>query len=189
MSHYEKDGTIYATVYGYRSGEFDSGPYFSKFIIVWDDNKIHKFEERCDSEGHWDACDCGVTSSDKVAHELTYSYYSPTQHYKKCTECSYIGTADHNFVISGSSSETGHQLVCICGESKTEAHYDKTYEKCDSSLHEVYCKCGYLIGYDFHSYVTVQLNIRMCSYCGYVKPANPGPGQVIMGEDDEEPTE
>ena len=28
-----------------------------------------------------------------------------------------------------------------------------------------------------------------CTHCGYTSKEIPGPGQVIMGEDDEEPTE
>ena len=127
--------------------------------------------------------------------DISVHSHSYTNHYSQGSEdhaayciCGEYLLQNHNFIIQSSNSSSGHQLVCVCGETKTEAHYDKTYEKCDNSLHAVYCECGYLTGYDFHSYVTVQLQFRMCSCCGYVMPANPGPGQVIMGEEDEEPT-
>ena len=141
MSYYEEGKAIYATVYGYRSGEFDSGPYFSEFITVWDDSKSHTYEKRCDGEGHWDACDCGVINSDKTAHELTYSYYTPTQHYKRCNDCLYMGAEDHSCIIQQYNS-TSHQLVCACGETRTEAHYAYRYTKYNNSLHTTHCKCG-----------------------------------------------
>ena len=179
-------GDIYATVYGYRSGEFDSGPYFSNFITVWDDNSEHTFDRRCDSEGHWDVCDCGFESP-KTAHEIIYSQFLTERHHKRCTGCIYFELEPHNFTIQSSGSASGHQIVCVCGETRTEAHYADTCEKLDSSFHNIYCECGYLIDYDLHSYI-FSAGIRYCSGCGYVKPANPGPGQVIMGEEDEEPT-
>lgn len=142
-----------------------------------------KYNDDC----HFSRCVCGKVENVE-AHNLIYPGIRPAYHYEKCNDCTYGDYVNHEYIVPQSPTETGHSLKCACGATITEAHYDKTYEKCDDSLHKVYCECGYLTGYDFHSYVTVQLKFRMCSHCGYVMPANPGPGQVIMGEEDEEPT-
>lgn len=137
---------------------------------------------------HFSRCICGKITNIE-AHSLTYTNIYPTFHREECNECSYINDINHEYTVPHSPTATGHSLKCACGatSSATEAHYADTCEKLDSSFHNVYCECGHLIEFDFHSYI-FSAGVRYCSGCGYVKPANPGPGQVIMGEDDEEPT-
>ena len=134
-------------------------------------------------------CHCGYISITNP-HDITYSYYNPTQHYEDCSECTYAGAVTHEYIVPCSPAETGHSLKCACGTEnwKTEAHYAYRYTSNDGNHHNVYCECGYLIGRDLHAFRTTALGIRRCYQCGYVHIGNPGGDNVIMGEEDE-PTE
>ena len=139
-----------------------------------------------DSDTHFLRCHCGAKTNIE-AHSLSYSYYTPTQHYKSCDNCAYMGAENHNFTIQSSGSASGHQLVCVCGETRTQAHYSHRYEIFNNSLHTVYCECGYMLGRESHQMVSTGLGGK-CTHCDYTSKEIPGPGQIILGEEEEEPT-
>ena len=103
---------------------------------------IYHFEE-FDSNTHFEECYCGVKTNVQ-AHDLTYSYYSATQHNKNCSECAYHEVVNHEYNIPHSPTNTYHSLKCACGVTslETEAHYAHKYKNWDKSLHKVYCECG-----------------------------------------------
>ena len=149
-------------------------------------NSNHLYKNGADSDSHFLECHCGARTNVE-AHNLTYIYYSSTQHYEICNECTYARTMNHEYTTPCSPTATGHSLMCACGETTTESHYDHRYTSANSSYHKIYCKCGYLIGSEAHQMVSTGLG-GICTHCDYTSKEIPGPGQIILGEDDEEPT-
>ena len=102
----------------------------------------HLYKDEIDSDNHFSKCHCGKISNIQP-HDLTYSYYSETQHNESCSECEYHEVVNHEYNIPHSPTNTYHSLKCACGviSSETEEHYAYRYENLNKSLHTVYCKC------------------------------------------------
>ena len=152
-------------------------------------HSVHTYHdiELIDSSSHGYKCGCGYKTNIQP-HNLSYSYYSPIQHYKSCADCIYSGSENHNYIPQYSSLESGHQMKCVCGvTSSSEAHYAYTYEYKNDTFHRIYCKCGYLIEEDLHNMVNAGLLKTRCSYCGYEKANTPG--IIIKGKEDDNVTE
>ena len=141
-----------------------------------------------DSDTHFLGCHCGARTNVE-AHDLTYSYYSPTQHYESCSECSYEEAVNHEYNILHSPTSTGHSLKCACGEERAiiEAHYTYSYTERNRLMHNKYCACGYLIGSEPHNLMGDGLN-NICVHCGYNAGATGG-GNIIMKDEEDYPTE
>ena len=203
---------IYATVYGYRSGEFDSGPYVSTFINIWNDDSNHIIIKQFNDEMHWQECRCGLEITEKAPHSITYSYYTPTQHYTKCTACNLLRHDDHVYNILYSTSDTSHTYKCVCGVSSTSAHSRMVALKVGSSeyhratcycgtafdephtasryttknnlYHNIICDCGQVIGQSNHDWQKSGTK-NICRQCGQVSSALDGPILWKIEEDEE----
>lgn len=188
MEQYEDGQEIYAVVYGYRSGEFDSGPYFSRKVKVRSANSVHLFNDQdYDNTYHWDTCACGVAASTKTKHDLSYSHTgsSSETHSISCNDCDYSSSANHQFTKYVKTSETYHRAICICGWERTQLHtgYRYGYSNSDTSNHYIYCACGHLVKTERHTMVFV-VGRSKCRYCGYERT---GSGQlIIMGKKKDE---
>ena len=141
------------------------------------------------STHHWtNACHCGEPGPNSIIslHNFTYSYYTPTQHYKTCQGCIYMGAENHSYDSFTSVSNTHHANSCICGEvsSTQEAHTPLIYVSSSTSSHSIYCKCGHLISQDLHEMTIISPRLSKCIHCGYVRD-NSIPGQIIMGIEEE----
>ena len=139
------------------------------------------------SQSHYLRCYCDARTN-VVGHSITYSYYTPVQHYKRCGQCIYFAYEDHEYNIPQSStSAEGHTLGCVCGQttSAIEAHYEHTYISQSKLLHNVYCKCGYFLYSLPHQMVSVG-TVNKCRDCGFVGSGGLlPPGQIITGVEDE----
>ena len=144
----------------------------------------------CDEAYHWtNGCHCGKPGPDSVVipHDLSYVVTpGSTTHYVECDECGYSDCVDHNYNQLISVSDTHHVESCACGAvaSTQEAHVATRCVSNGTSLHGIYCKCGYLISQDLHEMLIIDLRYSKCMYCGYVRD-NSVPGQIIMGVEDE----
>lgn len=195
MDHYEAGKTIYAVVYGHYAEDsnndgiedFRSGPYFSKYITVWDDSESHIYSDNnFDDTNHWGVCNCGVEDTVKHEHELSISNTDSTseKHILLCDECEYYTYEIHNYVEFIKTSESGHTAICECGyEAENRSHFAFRYTHSirDLSTHNVYCACGHFIGKDFHQYIGIG-DTRRCIHCGYEKQG----GLEIMGKKEED---
>lgn len=135
---------------------------------------------------HCYKCACGYI--DRLeAHNLSYSYFSVSQHKKLCEACGYEGKENHVFDIVWKSNDLEHRLSCVCGHrTPTEAHYRHKYTSKGVTQHYIYCKCGYYFGVESHTFTQIG-SYNVCDYCGY-KILAPG-GGMIMGDEDEPVTE
>ncbi len=117
-----------------------------------------------------------------------YSQLSSSQHIAYC-ECGEYVLQDHNYTDYANITDSHHTAVCVCGAvaSTQEAHVATRCVSNGSSLHSIYCKCGYLISHDLHEMLIIDLRYSKCMYCGYVRD-NSVPGQIIMGVEDEAET-
>lgn len=109
----EKEGmVIYAAVYGYRSGSFTSGPYFSEYTMVYSNYTYHKDHSREYTESsethHTITCECGYTTLETHG-DYTYTKYSASQHKYIC-KCGYEGLSNH--VVAGGSAMLQRCLDC-----------------------------------------------------------------------------
>ena len=105
-------------------------------------NSNHLYRNCTDSDSHFLKCHCGEKTNIE-AHDLTYSYYNPTQHYESCSGCAYAGVVTHDYSACIKISETQHETYCLCGVyGGTEAHYAYRFTKYNNSLHTTHCKCG-----------------------------------------------
>ncbi len=153
-------------------------------------HSIHTYHnfELINSETHGYKCQCGHTTNIQP-HNLSYSYYTPTQHYKNCDDCIYFGPENHYYALQESSSSTGHNLICVCGDIISEAHYVDDYKSKNADVHYVYCECGYLIEEDYHNMApSGKVGFSVCRECGYLRSSS-GSGVIIKGEQDEPVTE
>ena len=120
------------------------------------------------STSHKCECHCGVINT-IYQHDLSYSYYTPTQHYKSCSDCLYSGPENHSYstVSSSSPTEDGHKLACVCGvlSSDYEEHYSYQYERFNENKHYVYCECGYSWT-SRHIVSTEGIGFKICIHCG-----------------------
>lgn len=147
-------------------------------------HSIHIYQgfEYYNSETHCYKCGCGYITNIQP-HNLTYSYNSPTQHYKSCADCIYSGAENHNYLPQSSSSSSGHGLACVCGAtSSTEAHYVHRYTPKNNTYHYKYCECGYLIGTETHDMYQSGI-YSICRDCG--KKVNTMTDITIKGVEDE----
>lgn len=135
---------------------------------------------------HCYKCACGYI--DRLeAHNLSYSYFSVSQHKKLCEACGYERKENHVFDIVWKSNDLEHRLSCVCGHrTPTEAHYRHKYTSKGVTQHYIYCKCGYYFGVESHTFTQIGA-YNVCDYCGY-KILAPG-GGMIMGDEDEPVTE
>ena len=146
-----------------------------------------------DEAYHWtNGCHCGKSGPDSVVtpHDLSYVIISgSTTHYEECDDCGYSDYVDHNYNQLTSVSDTHHAESCACGTvvSTQEAHIATRCVSNGTSLHSIYCKCGYLISQDLHEMIIIDWRFSKCMYCGYVRD-NSVPGQIIMGVEDEAET-
>ena len=140
-------------------------------------------------ESHCYKCDCGYVFNVQ-SHNLTYSYYNPTQHYEDCADCAYMGAKTHSYTtVMASTSASGHQAACVCGQTTTEEHYVWDYVSQGRDSHAIYCECGYLIGTEYHDMEPgFKLGTSCCAICGYIRD-NSGFGEAIMGTEDENSTQ
>lgn len=170
MEYYEPGKEIYAVIYGYRSGEKISGPYFSKRLLVWSDANSHIYREtEYDNVNHWGVCACGVEENPNM-HTYSYSNIpSSGKHTASCIECGYIKEENHNYsiVVSPSNSAEGHMGACACGDTSLVPHSGHSYRAVNNFYHYKYCKCGYLIGTVNHTMIEVG-RFAHCTVCGHV---------------------
>ena len=137
------------------------------------------------SAEHVEKCSCGYINN-LFPHNLSYSYHTPTQHYKNCYDCNYFGPETHSYTsVLASTLASGHQRACVCGQTITEAHYKSYRRPYNRDEHYVYCECGYLIETEYHTMVIGwKPGTSTCRGCGYIRDDN-GMGEVIMGTDTE----
>ena len=147
----------------------------------------HIFKDSYDSETHFDMCHCEEKRNIEN-HVITYSYYSPLQHTKRCSECLFSEREDHQYNIVSSSTENGHYMKCPCGavSSTVEAHSDDRCEMKSTYSHNVYCKCGYLIREDYHNMGSINIRYEKCSDCEYIRDKTAS-GDIIKGIGDDTP--
>lgn len=175
-------------------------------------NNNHIFENSCDSENHYQKCHCGAKINIED-HNIVYSYYTPLQHNKRCSECLYLTQENHTYNILHSTSDTSHTYKCVCGVSSTsdhnctptsvgsseyhellcscgyvsreEAHMVSRYDGLNSSYHYSVCACGYIIDQSTHDWQKTGL-MYTCRQCGYKTSALDGPILWKIEEDEEE---
>lgn len=186
MDQYE-GGIIRATVFGYRSGEFDSGPYFSSFVEVWNEDLSHTYDEQGNDDSyHWDECSCGVKNTVITRHSFSYSNTDATSgtHIKRCNNCGYFTQEEHKASSYQSISSTNHKIICVCGyEMGTQQHYNYDYEfsPYNGTSHSLLCICGHLRKTENHTFIMI--NGRSgCKYCGYMRPV----GLIIKDKKEDE---
>ncbi len=95
------------------------------------------------SSKHQRSCqviDC--TKTQTASHQITYSRYSSSKHYRQCTECNYKVTQSHSNSYA-SISDTQHRRTCDkCNYSVTQSH-SNTYTSISNTQHKRECsKCG-----------------------------------------------
>ena len=174
MEHYEEGKIIYAVVYGYRSGEFTSGPYFSTYINVWDDSKNHNFNSiDYDISKHWSVCNCGVVNENRNDHNFTYTNINQTSgtHLKTCSECAYAVYEEHQHSEFVEITDSHHSTACVCGQvGEPEEHYIHHYSRNNSLTHYVYCECGEsnLSAHVVSSGSGGILTKKICIFCGEI---------------------
>lgn len=137
------------------------------------------------SAEHVNKCACEYINN-VYPHNITYSYYNPTQHYEDCADCTYMGAKTHNYTtVMSSTSASGHQAACVCGQTRTEGHYVWDYVSQGRDSHGIYCECGYLIRTEYHNMTPgPKLGTSHCTICGYIRD-NSGFGEAIMGTEDD----
>ncbi|MBQ8414899.1 MAG: hypothetical protein IJX58_06625 [Clostridia bacterium] len=187
MEECEEGEKIYAVIYGYRGGEFDSGPYFSESIEVWNENLSHTYSiEGYDNLYHWDECKCGVKNSVITRHSSSYTHTDSTggTHIKSCKSCSYSVVENHTAYNYESISNNNHMVTCVCGyEIDIQPHdnHHFEYSSSNSISHTIHCICGKLMKTENHRF-TMMNGRTCCQYCGYIRPT----GQIILGKKEEE---
>ena len=129
-------------------------------------HSIHTYHnyEFIDLESHGYKCGCGYITNIQP-HNLSYSYYSPTQHHKMCNNCIYSGAESHNYILQDSTVSSGHDYICVCGDTITEAHSANTYTSKNKTYHYKYCECGYLMGTETHDMYKSGI-YNVCRDCG-----------------------
>ena len=120
----EKDGiVIYAVVYGYRSGSFTSGPYFSQAKEIYNHDSYHSSHTKeylnSSNTQHTVQCSCGYTGYEN--HEIIYSLHNFSNHKIEC-KCGYSAYVNHNFVYLPYQALSHKSLCDECGYFRTEPH-------------------------------------------------------------------
>ena len=184
VEHYVPGKTIYATIYGYRTGEFTSGPYFSKYVKVLDNSMFHNYHSmEYDNTNHWEQCLCGGKRN-VTSHNFTYGGFTDLGHNMVCSGCGYTVLKAHVYEYT-SNGDAVHSKECACGYIVTsEEHYAFSYKSVSSSNHKVYCVCGKYIRSENHTTVTIAPLKTHCNVCGAV--FNISYDFIIKGTEDEE---
>ena len=156
----------------------------------------HSFSAKNDINYHWQECSCGYAKS-KESHSRSSDYsYDDSNHWKKCTSCSYI-VSKFSHSLTTVRDDNQHWQKCFCGyTTQKTAHsltdkYDTNshWQECscghttlatnhsfstqnNSKSHWQECSCGYTTSVTSHSFLTKNDSIyhwQECSSCGYTK--------------------
>ncbi len=104
----------------------------------------HRYDDwgSISSSKHQRSCQVtGCTKTQTANHQITYSRYSSSKHYRQCSECNYKVTQSHSNSYA-SISDTQHRRVCDkCNYSVTQSH-SNTYTSISNTQHRRKCsKC------------------------------------------------